>query len=185
MLLVLESPHRRMLLHDLPTLKTFPILPLRVDDSEAKLPSLGWQSVAVKRLVTHYLTLGTWLTHLIGYARYGDIPLCNLERDDAQFLIDIAYARRLQKSNVVLWWSASPLPDHAGFEKDDILGPMETVEMPTVNNPGTYSSVCLELDVRNLAINTILTSSLINELEGSDAVSFNPAPPVDLSLIHI
>ena len=179
MMLVLESPQRRMLVHDIPIMKDFPILPLRVDESESKLPSLGWQAVAVKRLVTHYLTLGTWVTHLTGYARYGDIPLCNLERDDARFLIDIAYARRLQKSNVVLWWSASPRPDHAGFEKDDILGPMESVEMPTVNIPGTYSSVCLELDVRNLAINTILTSSLINELEGSDAISFNLAPPAD------
>jgi DNA polymerase epsilon subunit 1 len=51
--------------------------------------------------------------------------------------------------------------------------------MPSVNTPGTYSSVCIELDIRNLAINTILTSSLINELEGSDSVSFNPAAPSD------
>ncbi|CCD50258.1 hypothetical protein BofuT4_P092170.1 [Botrytis cinerea T4] len=51
--------------------------------------------------------------------------------------------------------------------------------MPSVNNPGTYPSVCIELDVRNLAINTILTSSLINELEGSDSISFNPAAPSD------
>ncbi len=29
--------------------------------------------------------------------------------------------------------------------------------------------------MRNLAINTILTSSLINELEGADAVAFMPA----------
>jgi DNA polymerase epsilon subunit 1 len=47
--------------------------------------------------------------------------------------------------------------------------------MPAVNNPGTYPSVCIELDVKNLAINTILTSSLINDLEGADSVSFNPA----------
>jgi DNA polymerase epsilon subunit 1 len=47
--------------------------------------------------------------------------------------------------------------------------------MPSVNTPGTYASVCIDLDVRNLAINTILTSSLINELEGADSISFNPA----------
>jgi DNA polymerase epsilon subunit 1 len=79
----------------------------------------------------------------------------------------------------VLWWSSGPRPDHAGYEKDDVLGPLETVQMPSVNNPGTYSSVCIELDVRNLAINTILTSSLINELEGADSVAFNPAAPQD------
>jgi len=176
-LLVIQSPQRRLLLHDIPSLNELPVLPLKVETSDSNLPQLGWQGFAVKRLVTHYLTLGSWISHLVELARYGDVPLCNLERDDPRFLIDVAYARRLQKSNVVLWWSGGPLPDHAGHEKDDILSPMETVSMPAVNNPGTYSSVCIELDIRNLAINTILTSSLINELEGSDSVAFNPAAP--------
>ena len=179
MVLVIQSPHRRTLVNDIPSLKDLPILPLKVEVSDSALPPLGWQSYVVKRLVTHYLALGSWISHLVELARYGDIPLCNLERDDPRFLIDIAYARRLQKSNVVLWWSGGPRPDHAGYEKDDVLGPLETVEMPTMNNPGTYSSVCIELDIRNLSINTILTSSLINELEGSDSVAFNPAGPME------
>ncbi len=176
-ILVVQSPQRRILVNDIPALSDLPILPLKSETSDSNLPPLGWQAFVVKRLISHYLTLGSWISHLVELARYGDVPLCNLERDDPRFLIDIAYARRLQKSNVVLWWSAGPLPDHAGYEKDDILGPMETVEMPAINKPGTYSSVCIELDVRNLAINTILTSSLINELEGSDSVAFNPATP--------
>lgn len=177
--LVIQSPQRRLLVHDIPALKDLPILPLKVEVSDSNLPPLGWQAFVVKRIITHYLTLGSWVSHLIELSRYGDVPLCNLERDDPRFLIDIAYARRLQKSNVVLWWSGGPLPDHAGYERDEILNPMETVEMPLVNNSGTYSSVCIELDIRNLAINTILTSSLINELEGSDSVAFNPAAPMD------
>lgn len=176
-LLLIQSAHRRLLLHDIPSLNDLPILPLKAEVSDSNLPPLGWQGFVLKRLVTHYLALGSWISHLVELARYGDVPLCNLERDDPRFLIDVAYARRLQKSNVVLWWSGGPLPDHAGYEKDDILTPMETVSMPAVNNPGTYSSVCIELDVRNLAINTILTSSLINELEGSDSIAFNPAAP--------
>jgi DNA polymerase epsilon subunit 1 len=177
LLLVIQSPQRRMLVHDVPILREFPVLPLKYDISDSNLPPLGWQAFVAKRLVNHYLSLGSWILHLMELARYGDVPLCNLERDDPRFLIDIAYARRLQKNNVVLWWSGSPRPDHAGYERDDVLGPLETVQMPAVNNPGTYSSVCIELDVRNLAINTILTSSLINELEGSDSISFNPAAP--------
>ncbi|KAI9822489.1 MAG: DNA polymerase epsilon catalytic subunit [Pycnora praestabilis] len=179
LMLVVQSPQRRMLMHDIPICNEFPMLPLRSEISDSNLPPLGWQAFVAKRLVNHYLTLGSWISHLIELARYGDVPLCNLERDDPRFLIDVAYARRLQKSNIVLWWSGGSRPDHAGHEKDDVLGPMETVEMPSVNNPGTYSSVCIELDVRNLAINTILTSSLINEMEGSDSVSFNPAAPTD------
>lgn len=179
LMLVIQSPQRRQLVHDMPILGEFPVLPLKYEISDSNLPPLGWQAFVAKRLVNHYLSLGSWILHLTELARYGDVPLCNLERDDPRYLIDIAYARRLQKNNVVLWWSGAPRPDHAGYEQDDILGPLDTVQMPSVNNPGTYPSVCIEIDVRNLAINTILTSSLINELEGSDSISFNPAAPQD------
>ena len=179
LILVIQSPQRRMLVHDIPILGELPTLPLKYDIEDSNLPPLGWQAFVAKRLVNHYLSLGSWIIHLTELARYGDVPLCNLERDDPRFLIDVAYARRLQKRNVVLWWSGGPKPDHAGYEQDDVLGPLDNVQMPSVNNPGTYPSVCIELDVRNLAINTILTSSLINELEGSDSISFNPAAPSD------
>jgi DNA polymerase epsilon subunit 1 len=178
-MVVVQSPKRRLVMETIPVLNEFPVLPLKSDSSDSNLPPLGWQKFVAKRIVTHYLALGAWISHLRELACYGDIPICNLERDDPRFLIDIAYARRLQSNNVVLWWSPSAKPDHGGHEKDDILGSMETVEMPIINNPGSYSSVCIELDVRNLAINTILTSSLINELEGSDSVSLNPAAPTE------
>ena len=174
---VVQSPNQALLSHDIPILKELPILALHPDESDKQLPPLGWQSFIAKRLVSHYLDLGSWISHLTGLARYGDVPLCNLESNDPRFLIDVAYARRLQKEKVVLWWSDTPQPDHAGYEKDDILSPLETVEMPSINNPGTYSSVCIDLNLRNLAINTVLSSALINELEGSDSVSFNPAAP--------
>lgn len=178
-ILALQSPSRRQLVDNLPTLNDLPILPLKFDMSDINLPPLGWQSFVAKRLINRYLELGSKVSHAVELARYGDIPLCNLEKDYPCFLIDIAYARRLQKADVVLWWSGAPLPDHAGHEKDQIFNSMETVQMPALNNPGTYSSVCIDLEVRNLAINTILTSSLINELEGSDAVIVNPAGSVN------
>ncbi|KAL6707424.1 DNA polymerase epsilon catalytic subunit [Coniothyrium glycines] len=176
-IVVMQSPNQALLSHDIPILKDLPILPLHPNESDKQLPPLGWQSFIAKRLVGHYLDLGSWVAHLMELARYGDIPLCNLESNDPRFLIDVSYARRLQKDRVILWWSGQAKPDHAGYEKDDILGPLESVEMPSINNPGTYSSVCIDLDLRNLAINTILSSSLINELEGADSVSFNPAAP--------
>lgn len=174
-MMVIQSSQRNLLVHDIPVLGEFPVLPLKYDQADSSLPPLGWQLVVARRLVNHYLGLGSWILHMTALARYGDVPLCNLERDDPRFLIDVAYARRLQANNVVLWWSPSPRPDHAGYEKDDVAGPLDTVQMPSVNTPGTYASVCVDLDVRNLAINTILTSSLINELEGADSISFNPA----------
>lgn len=173
-MMVIQSSQRNLLVHDIPILGEFPVMPLRYDSADSSLPPLGWQTVVARRLVNHYLSLGSWITHLTALAKYGDVPLCNLERDDPRFLIDVAYARRLQANNVVLWWSPSPRPDHAGYEKDDVVGPLDQVQMPSINNPGTYASVCIDIEVRNLAINTILTSSLINELEGADSISFNP-----------
>jgi len=174
-LLVVQSASAQMLMHDLPILQSYPVLQLRADESDKQLPPLGWQSFVAKRLVGHYLDLGSWITHLLQFSRYGNVPLCNLESDDPRFLIDIAYARRLQRQQVVLWWSDGPRPDHAGHEKDDILGAMETVDMPSVNNPGTYSSVCIDLTVKNLAINTILSAAVLNDTEGPDPIGVSGA----------
>jgi DNA polymerase epsilon subunit 1 len=176
-MVVIQSQQPRLLRHDLPILQDLPMLPLKSDEDDKRLPPLGWQSFVAKRLVGHYLDLGSWITHLIELSRYGNVPLCNLEKDDPRFLIDISYARRLQKEKVVLWWSANPRPDHAGYEKDDILAAMETVDMPSVNNPGTYSSVCIDLSVKNLAINTILCSAVLNNAEGSDSMGLSVPPP--------
>lgn len=167
MMLVLQSQSAQMLMHDLPVLQGFPVLKLSPDEHDKQLPPLGWQAFVAKRLVDHYLDLGEWIEHLVRFSRYGNVPLCNLQKDDPRFLIDIAYARRLQKERIVLWWSDDARPDHAGHQKDDILGAMEMVEMPAVNNPGTYSSVCIDLSVKNLAINTILSSAVLNDAEGS------------------
>ncbi|KAG9991704.1 DUF1744-domain-containing protein, partial [Aureobasidium melanogenum] len=49
--------------------------------------------------------------------------------------------------------------------------------MPSVNNPGTYSSVCIDLSVKNLAINTILCSAVLNDAEGSDSMGLSVPPP--------
>ncbi|KAI1957403.1 DNA polymerase epsilon catalytic subunit [Ophidiomyces ophidiicola] len=176
-LFVMQSPQKQQLLHEIPTFKDFPLLALGSDPSDNEMPPLGWQPFVAKQIVIHYLALDSWINHLIEFSRHGDVPLCNLEKDDPKFLIDIAYARRLEQNNVVLWWSSGPLPDHAGYERDDLETLLRKVDIPTINHAGAYSSVCIDLDVRNLAINTILTSSLINELEGSESVLLNPSVP--------
>ena len=161
---------------DLPILSDYPTVSLRLDSEDKDLPSLGWQTYIARRVVGRYLDLGSWISHLTSLARYGNIPLGNLEHaEDPKYLIDIAFARRLQKENVVLWWSSEPRPDHGGYEKDDNLSLLEVVEMPSTNTSGTYSTVCVDVEVKNLFVNTILTSSLLNDAEGSDSFSFNPA----------
>lgn len=178
-MLVIQSQQKGRLCHDIPILREYPILSVKPEISDMELPPLGWQLFVAKRLVTHYLYLAAWIQHLTLLARYGNVPLCNLESDDPRYLIDISYARRLEQNNVVLWWSSGPRPDHAGYENDDILGPLEKVGMPSVNAPNAYSTVCIELEVRNLAINTILTSSIINEMEGADTLLASSDPSAE------
>ncbi|KAL9051838.1 MAG: hypothetical protein Q9162_005779 [Coniocarpon cinnabarinum] len=161
---------------DFPSLNDYPSVNLKLDSDDRDLPPLGWQTYVARRIIARYLDLGSWLTHLISLARYGNVPLGNLDySDDPKYLIDIAFARRLQKENIVLWWSPGPRPDHGGYEKDDGLNQLEAVEMPSVITSGTYSTVCVDVQVKNLMINTILTSSLMNDADGSDSFSFNPA----------
>ncbi|KGO42172.1 DNA-directed DNA polymerase, family B [Penicillium expansum] len=168
--LVIQSQQKDRLCHDIPILKECPVLSVKPEASDMEFPPLGWQAFVARRLVTRYLYLSSWIQHLTMLARFGDVPLCNLESEDPRYLIDISYARRLQQNNVVLWWSSGPRPDHAGYERDDILGALDKVNMPSVNVPGAYSTVCIELEVRNLSINTILTSSIISEMDGSDTL---------------
>ncbi|CAM9019005.1 unnamed protein product [Wickerhamomyces anomalus] len=99
-----------------------------------------------------------------------DFPVIhmNVETDNIGYLIDIEYARRLKKNDIVLWWSPNPVPDYGGVQKDMILMNNENYEFPIINNPEIYETVCLEIDIDNLTINTVLTSSLINEAEGTD-----------------
>lgn len=50
---------------------------------------------------------------------------------------------------------------------------MNDSEFPKINNSGVYDNVVLDVGVDNLTVNTILTSALINDAEGSDLVNNN------------
>lgn len=66
---------------------------------------------------------------------------------------------------MVLWWSQSPRPDLGGAE-EDANGSDEPVA-PQISTRGCYSSVVLEMELADMAINAVLQSALVNEMEGS------------------
>lgn len=175
-MLLIQSSQHAQLVHDVKALADYPLMALPSQAEDSNMPPLGWQSFILRKIIGHYLSVESWLAHLLELARYGDVPLGNLQQDDPRFLIDLAYARRLQRGNIILWWSPNSRPDHAGYEKDDVTGCLtDTVEMPSVNNPGAYTSVCVDIQLQNLTINTILTSSIINDLENTgESITFNP-----------
>lgn len=161
----IQSPYPEKLESILKSTNDFPSIKMNI--SELQLPAIGWQSLISQRIMNHYFVLSSWIKNLITLSRYGNIPLCNLKIDNMGYLVDIEYARRLISGNIVLWWSVNPLPDHGGFEMDKSTD-LENLEFPQINNPNIYETACLEVEIGTLTINTILTSSLINEAEGSD-----------------
>ena len=168
-IVVLDSKDSDSLIKHLPSLKEYPILTFPSSDKEHALPAVGWLQAASKRMINHFLRLSTWISHRVSLARYGNVPLCDIEEDETKFLTDIMFARRLVEQNVVLWWSPTPYPDVGGRMNEDPFLTLQDIETPEFNTPGCYTTVCIELEIRNLPINTILTSALINELEGADA----------------
>ncbi|ORX34724.1 hypothetical protein BD324DRAFT_652983 [Kockovaella imperatae] len=127
--------------------------------------SLMWLVQSSRRMVTQYLKLSKWISNQIVIAAHYDVPLGNLGPDPGVFLADIEFARRLKAQDMVLWWSPSPRPDLGGSEED--ANTPEDLVAPHISSKGCFSSVVLEMEITDLAINAILQSALVNEMEGS------------------
>lgn len=147
-MLVLQSPFKPRLLRSLKSLEPYPIL--NIKHQEISLPSLNWQQAAFKNILGYYFSLDTWLADFIQLSKQSNIPICNIDPSNINFLIDIEYARRLQRANILLWWNRpSPQQDPLTF--------------PNINIPENYTNVMVEISVQNLILNSLLTSSLLEE----------------------
>ncbi|ORY84392.1 DNA polymerase epsilon [Protomyces lactucae-debilis] len=165
-MVVLSTPSEAFL-QKVPSLADQPVMRMPGDENLAS--ALDWANAAAKLAVIRYLSARAWLDYRLLLARYGRLPICNLGEDEARTVIDVTMARQLKALDVVLWWSDAPQADQGGRELDDLSKSLETVDSVKVNTPGAYSTVCIELEVRNLIISTMLNSAVINELEGSSA----------------
>lgn len=165
MLFVIQSHIAPRLSEVLKATSDFPTLNMSI--SEVQTQALQWHQMLGKRIVAHYLAVSSWLKKLMKLSKYTNVPLCNLNVDNMGYLVDIEYARKLSHNNIILWWSPSASPDHGGIEKDRMAFlTEESLQFPVLNKSEIHESVCLEIDVKNLTINTILSSAIINESEG-------------------
>lgn len=103
-----------------------------------------------------------------GCCRYAHVPVGNLPADYKVFMCDVFFARALKKENFLLWVSPSALPDLGGKEEDDnrLMTDMADVHGVKINVPGVYPYVCVEVNIESLAVNTILQSAHVNDVEG-------------------
>ncbi|KAG0052419.1 DNA polymerase epsilon catalytic subunit [Gryganskiella cystojenkinii] len=177
---ILHTPKtKQKMLESMSILSEFPLISMPSSKRTKPFQALAWQTNATRRMLAQFLTVGGWVTEQIALSRYSDIPLCNIEQDSPIFVTDILLARRLQRHDMLLWWSPSSKPDLGGREDDENLSGFEELLDPNINLPGHYETVCLEMDMLHLAVNTLLQSSLINDLEGGSEAALDASHNLD------
>ena len=166
----------------MPVMSDFPMVPIHVSDSDALYNVLDWQRKGAQYMLRHYLKSDAYLQATIEQCRYFHVPVGNLPRDNTAFGADLFYARHLRKQNFVLWCSPSDKPDLGGKEADDNRLLTETDDALSsimVNSPGAYGTVCVEIELDALAVNTLLQSHHVNDIEGTTgSVAFDTMPQV-------
>lgn len=186
-ILAVQSPiDSSVLSRQMPVLSEFPMVNTHIQDVDNLYSTLNWQVVGAKAMIRHYLKSEQILDLMTQQCRYFHAPIGNLPADPTIFGADLFYARHLQKHNFVLWCSPTERPDLGGSENDDnrLLTDFEESSSCAANNAGTYSSVCVELDVESLAVNTLLQCHRVNDIEGTSTfVAFDNTPQVSLQEI--
>ncbi|BFZ25729.1 hypothetical protein BsWGS_28768 [Bradybaena similaris] len=166
----------------LPEIGQFPLVPIHITDSTTLYNVLDWQRVGCRRMLQHYVNSNIYIQALMEQARYLHVPVGNIPQDFAMFGCDLFLARLATKHNHILWASPTHRPDLGGKEADDnrLCMELEDSSLVEINNPGAFSTVCVDVELTSLAVNTVVESGHINDLEGASAASFDAAPQTSL-----
>ena len=138
--------------------REFPIMLMPTHKSDYSFPTIGWQKYALDRLLINVFNLPMFLRNRIELARYGNVPVCNIETDFTVFLSDLFFARRLKTVDQLLWCSPSSKPDLGGSEQDDHRSSVHDLKCPDINTCTTSDTIAVEIEIWDLALNTIVKS---------------------------
>lgn len=152
-----------------PITKSFPVIRLASNDADGTYLPVGWESQAISVGFRRYVDNCSWLSSQVTLSRFAGIPIGNMSASHAHAqAIDVLMGRELMNKDHVLWASESMHPDLGGLESDDNLLQNEVHAIPEISVPGSYRTVCVDTELSNLAVATILSSSHVNQLEGTD-----------------
>ena len=135
-----------------------------------ELPVIDWQRAAARKFANALVQLDGSVSTLERLSRYSNIPFVNLAQSHCplSFVTDIIFGRALQDNSHLLWYSSGDRIDLGGREMDWSINNMsEHVNDIYFCKSDYYRTICFEISIANLYLNTILASSQINELENS------------------
>lgn len=143
-----------------------PVMHSQANTDECAYPALDWAYFALGFFCQRVIHLSDWFEEKYSFSMYSGVPLGTFRHDSEGQLIDVLFSRSLVKSNCVLWYSDTSLPDLGGNEDSDsrrfLFDQFDSnIE---ICNSGFYRSYCVEIDVNLLCINAILQSDHIYEV---------------------
>lgn len=162
---VIESPNAQSMKSGIRALDDFPCVNIPSNARDSHYQVLGWQQVAAKVGMQRCAVSSQWLSERISLSRYAHVPVGNFELDWLIFTADIFFSRALRDQQQVLWISDNGVPDLGGITEEATCFADE-VHQPVLTYPGAYRKICVELKIHHLAVNGLLKSNQVNEMEG-------------------
>ncbi|WCJ41776.1 DNA polymerase epsilon catalytic subunit A [Euphorbia peplus] len=168
---VIESPNAQLMKSGIQALDNFPCVNIPSNARDSQYQVLGWQQVAAKIGMQRSAASAQWLNERISLSRYAHVPLGNIELDWLIFTADVFISRALRDQQQLLWVSDDGVPDLGGISEESTCFADE-VHQPILIYPGAYRKVTVELKIHHLAVNALLKSNQINEMEGGSLLGF-------------
>ena len=162
------------------TFNSMPVIPMPFppgpahNPSMSTLPSLNWEQPAVQLCFESYLfTLIIAFPKRVSYARYGHIPVGNLDEDEHKTVYDVGLTRLIRKNRTLSWATPAsgrsdlgvgflPSSEGRGFRtadtsamqhnQDDLWNDENELVSPVIRRPGCYRCICVDVDIQDLAI---------------------------------
>jgi DNA polymerase epsilon subunit 1 len=195
----------------MPTLNSLPVIPMPFppgpdhNPSTSTLPALNWEQPAVQLCLEAYLFMGVVsFPKRVSYARYGNMPLGNLGDDEHFMLYDVSLSRMLRKNRALSWASPTSgrpdlgvtfLPSSDGKDtpsvdmlggqlvnQDEIWGDDDELISPVIRRPGCYRSICVDIDLQDLAIAAFTDTTSLNSFHPAASASGNSDSPTSVAL---
>ncbi|XP_073146772.1 DNA polymerase epsilon catalytic subunit A-like [Henckelia pumila] len=162
---LVECPNIQLLKSGLRALEDFPCVTIPANLRDSQYQAIGWQVIAAKNGILRCAASSQWLNARILLSRYAHVPLGNFESDWIIHTTDIFLSRALHDQQQVLWISDNGVPDLGGID-EEVPCFIDEVTQPVLTYPGAYRKVTVELKIHHLAVNALLKSNQVNEMEG-------------------